>query len=92
MAVEFRAVRKVFADGTVAADYYRAMAAIENQVGLVEDPDLGPATPGHLLAMVDSLRNGTLNEGQRETVQQLRRAILALAEMETAASGSGLTP
>jgi len=77
-------------DGTVAADYYRAMAAIENQLKLVEGPGPVPAAPGHLLAMVDSLRNGTLNEGQSETVQQLRRAILALAEMETAAPG--LTP
>jgi hypothetical protein len=71
-------------DGTVAADYYRAMAAIENRLMLVEEPVPAPTTPGHLLAMVDSLHNGTLNQGQRETVQQLRRAILSLAETEPA--------
>jgi len=32
---------------------------------------------------VDSLREGTLNEAQAETVRQLRAGILALAEEES---------
>ncbi len=69
-------------DGTVAADYYRAMGEIEKQLDLVEDASPPSATPAHLLALVDALSNGTLNDSQRETVQSLRTAILALAEKE----------
>ncbi len=39
---------------------------------------------GQMLALFDSLWNGTLNDGQRETVRALRTAILALAEQEVA--------
>jgi hypothetical protein len=35
-----------------------------------------------LIALVDSLGNGTLNERQRETVQALRDGILSLAVQE----------
>ena len=35
---------------------------------------------GQLLALVDALHAGTLNDAQRETVQALRTGILALAE------------
>jgi len=38
---------------------------------------------GQLLALVDSLREGTLNGLQAETVRQLRSGILALAERES---------
>jgi hypothetical protein len=54
-------------DGTVAADYYRAMDQIERQLTLAEVPEL-PITPTHLLALVDALRTGTLNEAQQETL------------------------
>jgi hypothetical protein len=37
---------------------------------------------GQLLALIDSLREGTLNEAQTETIRQLRAGILALAERE----------
>jgi hypothetical protein len=33
-----------------------------------------------LFALVDTLRNGTLNEAQQETVRVLRAGIVALAE------------
>jgi integrase len=67
-------------DGTVAADYYRAMAQIERRIGL---RDGGPAPDlGQLLALVDSLSSGTLNNAQRETVQALRDGILALVDLE----------
>jgi hypothetical protein len=47
-------------DGTVAADYYRAMAEIESQ----HDGGIAPVPPGsgQLLALVDSLHTGTLND------------------------------
>ena len=45
-------------------------------------PDDPPFTGGQLLALVDALRAGTLNDAQRETVQALRQGILALVEQE----------
>jgi hypothetical protein len=70
-------------DGTVAADYYRAMSQIEPQLRLVEGAPEPPTTPAHLLVLLDALREGTLNESQQETVHHLRQAILTLAETET---------
>jgi hypothetical protein len=67
-------------DGTVAADYYRAMAQIERQMALPEDAYAEPPSSGQLLALVDALRNGTLNESQQETVRALRAGLAALAE------------
>lgn len=66
-------------DGTVAADYYRAMAQVESRMALAEDAVTLPPGPGELLALVDSLRNGTLNETQIETVRALRTGIMAQA-------------
>jgi integrase/recombinase XerD len=72
-------------DGTVAADYYRAMNQIEARMELTGStaPDDPPLTGGQLLALVDALRAGTLNDAQRETVRALRQGILALVERET---------
>jgi hypothetical protein len=67
----------------VATDYYRAMGEIESYLKLSEGDPIPPTHAGQLLALVDALRNGTLNDGQRETVQSLRTAILSLAEQET---------
>jgi hypothetical protein len=67
-------------DGTVAADYYRAMLQVERQLKLPEDAVAEPLTSGQLLALVDTLRNGTLNESQQETVRALRAGLLALTE------------
>ncbi len=67
-------------DGTVAADYYRAMAQVEKQLALPEDDAAEPPNSSQLLALVDTLRDGTLNEIQAETVRSLRAGILALAE------------
>jgi integrase len=69
-------------DGTVAADYYRAMDQIERLMALGSDAPESPPHSGQLLALVDALGVGTLNETQRETVQALRADILALAERE----------
>jgi integrase len=69
-------------DGTVAADYYRAMAQIERRLALEESAATTPPFSGQLIALVDSLRDGTLNEAQLETVRTLRAGILALAERD----------
>jgi len=67
-------------DGTVTADYYHTMADIEPQLSSEENMPTSLTNPGQLLAMVDALQTGTLNDTQRETVQMLRSAILSLAE------------
>lgn len=69
-------------DGTVAADYYGAMAVIERRLALPEDVWAEPPSTGQLLALVDSLHQGTLNEAQAETIRQLLAGILALSEKE----------
>jgi integrase len=69
-------------DGTVAADYYRAMDQVEARMELAKGANDGPPTGGQLLALVDTLHDGTLNEDQREMVHALRLGILALAEQE----------
>jgi hypothetical protein len=72
-------------DGTIAADYYRAMAGIERLFALPaeysksETVHVPFSTPAELVALVDSLNGGTLNESQRQTVQALREGILSLA-------------
>jgi integrase len=66
-------------DGTVAADYYRAIAEVESRFEGKRDTTIPPDS-GQLLALVDALHAGTLNDVQRETVQALRAGILALAE------------
>ena len=73
-------------DGTVAADYYRAMAEVERRLQLVETPPDPAPTSGQLLALIDSLREGTLNDKQQETVQTLRAAILAIGEQQVNAT------
>jgi site-specific recombinase XerD len=65
-------------DGTVAADYYRAMAQVESRLATNDAKPMVPPSAGELLALVDALRNGTLTEGQVQTVQALRAGILAL--------------
>jgi len=66
-------------DGTIAADYYRAMNGIEQLFEMPESRQVAASTPAELVALVDSLNGGTLNENQRATVQALREGILSLA-------------
>jgi hypothetical protein len=76
-------------DGTVAADYYRAMDQIERRLELAGSADDAPPKGGQLLALVDSLReDGTLNDVQQETVYALREGILALVEQTDAHCGT----
>jgi hypothetical protein len=74
-------------DGTIAADYYRAMGEIECRIELQEAPDNPLPWTGQLLVLVEALRDGTLNESQKKTVQELRTAILTLAEADSAMLG-----
>lgn len=71
-------------DGTLAADYYRAMNEVERQLELVERPPHDAPSLGELVALVDSLRSGTLNDQQANTVQTIRDGIMALAWQEIA--------
>ncbi len=64
-------------DGTVAADYYRAMARVEQQMSFNDNVKIEPPNSGQLLALVDALHGGTLNESQQETVRALRAGIMA---------------
>ncbi len=69
-------------DGTLAADYYRAMNEVERQLRLVEHQSQAAPSLGELIALIDSLRSGTLTESQSLAVQALREGLLALAEKE----------
>lgn len=63
-------------DGTIAADYERAMGKIMRREGVQAEAILPTR---RLLTLVDSLGASRLDEVQRETVQALRAAVLALA-------------
>lgn len=69
-------------DGTVAADYYRAMNEVEHRLSLGENPIQPTIDKGHLIALVDLLGSGTLNGKQREIIRALRDGILALVPLE----------
>jgi site-specific recombinase XerD len=69
-------------DGTLAADYYRAMRTVERQLALPEDRLVEPPSPGELVALVDALRNGALNLAQLELVSALRSGLALLAEKD----------
>lgn len=66
-------------DGTIAADYYRAMGQVEEFFGIKPDENPLPPNPGELIALVDSLSNGSLNETQRQTLATLRKGICLLS-------------
>jgi len=67
-------------DGTVANDYYQAMSTIEKQSSLPEDRLSQPVGIGQLLAMVDAIRQGTLNEAQSDLIQRLRAGLMTLVD------------
>jgi hypothetical protein len=58
------------------------MDQVEARMELAQGANDGPPTGGQLLALVDALHDGTLNEDQREAVHALRIGILALSEQE----------
>jgi integrase/recombinase XerD len=67
-------------DGTVAADYYAAMGVVERRLALPEDRLAPPPSLGQLVALVDRLQQGTLDERQAQAVRELRRGLLLLAD------------
>lgn len=62
-------------DGTVAADYYRAMNTVERQLALPEDNVKEPLNIGQLIAFADALRNSSLDPVQTEIVWALREGL-----------------
>lgn len=49
-------------DGTVAADYYRAIAQVEQRFASQDATPTVVPSVGEFLALVDALHNGTLSE------------------------------
>jgi hypothetical protein len=56
------------------------MATVERYFVLPEDDAAPPPDPAQLLALVDSLREGTLNATQVETVRALRTGLRNLLD------------
>jgi len=54
------------------------MAQVKQRFATLDDALNAVLSKGELLALVDVLRNGTLSESQRETVNVLREGIAAL--------------
>ena len=67
-------------DGTIAADYYRAMHQLEGQFALAEGQSEQTPSFGELLALVDALKSGTLNQDQVGIVASLRSGLLLLSK------------
>jgi integrase len=72
-------------DTMLAADYYLAIARVEQQ-GTLPDDTLRPLGLPQLLALADALLAGPLNEAQRAKLQLLRDALLVLLKSIRAAS------
>jgi hypothetical protein len=58
------------------------MNDVERRLELGPTPEQTPAEPGQLVALVDALSSGTLNDSQRQLVHALRSGILSLAEQK----------
>jgi hypothetical protein len=67
-------------DGTVAADYSRAMLLVEHALAPI-NPAIYPSgqgtpSPAHLVALLDSLRSlGTLNQAQLDVLARVRAGV-----------------
>lgn len=64
----------------MAADYYRAMAGVEERLTMGQRPNATASICGQMLALIATLCTGTLNDAQRGAAQGLRSAMLALME------------
>jgi hypothetical protein len=58
------------------------MGEIEARMELAEGGNGQPLSGGQLLALVDTLRTGTLNDDQKQTVLALRTGILAFVAQD----------
>jgi hypothetical protein len=66
-------------DGTIAADYYKAMAQVEGCLSL-EKPKSGrpPDLRGEVLALLEAMQKDTLTENQITVSQHLKIKLMAL--------------
>jgi integrase/recombinase XerD len=69
-------------DGTIAADYYQAMAQVESCLALEERGETALVRAGDLLPLLDCLGKDELSEAQNVTLQVLRTGLLALVKQE----------
>jgi len=69
-------------DGTIAVDYYRAMAQVERCLALEERSEASPPRAGELLPLLDLFDRGELNETQQNALQALRSGLQALTKQE----------
>ena len=63
----------------MAAAYYAAMVFIEKRISFLEDDNATPSSVGQLLALVDYLQMGTLDQRQTEIVKALQEGLLSIA-------------
>ena len=68
----------------MAADYYRAVAGVEERRALGQSPTAVALEYGQALALIDTLCTGTLNDTQRETMRVLRSVVAAMTELDVA--------
>jgi integrase len=69
-------------DGTLAADYIRAMLSVERMLTLDLNltPQLAAQSPAHVVALLDALKStGTLNAQQLDVLATARAAVVGLA-------------
>ena len=69
-------------DGTVAADYFKAMDRIE---GMTVAPALGKEfvfSPGELLGLLADLQENSLNPEQQQMVSAIQEGVFALINRE----------
>lgn len=66
-------------DGTVAADYYKAMAQVEGRLSL-EEPENGrtPDLRGEVLALQESMQKESLTKNQANILQHLQIKLMTL--------------
>jgi integrase len=68
-------------DGTVAADYTRAMLSVEQDLGLLGEGVSATVSPAQTVALLDALKSlGTLNSQQLDVLAQARAGVLGLAK------------
>jgi site-specific recombinase XerD len=69
-------------DGTIAADFYRAMRHVDKQIRLADTQhsDVHLPRPARMLALADALKSGTLNDEQADALNELRVEILSLSQ------------
>jgi hypothetical protein len=69
-------------DGTLAADYFRAMSQVEKTLILAGQPDRPFPGPEELIGLVEALHAEPLTPSQTELVQLLRNGLLALVSQQ----------